>query len=88
MTLPPCELIAVELGPLEGASKAILQIMDKECKPVTDVGKEKKYVKLNPTRYQTIVNREEGLEAGGVAKLCYCSMSRDNTSALKANSVI
>jgi hypothetical protein len=36
----------------------------------------------------TIVNREEGLEAGGVAKLCYCSMSRDNTSALKANSVI
>ena len=55
MTLPPCELIAVELGPLEGASKAILQIMDKECKPVTDVGKEKKYVKLTPTRYQTNV---------------------------------
>ena len=24
-----------------------------------------------------IVNRGEGLEAGGVAKLCYCSLSRD-----------
>ena len=36
----------------------------------------------------TIVNREEGLEAGGVAKLCYCSMSRDNTSASKSDSVI
>ncbi len=55
MTLPPCELIAVELGPLEGVSKAILQIMDKECKPVTDVGKEKKYVKLTSTIYQTNV---------------------------------
>ncbi len=54
MTLPPCEIIAVELGPLEGASKAILQIMDKECKPV-DVGKEKKYVKLTSIRYQTNV---------------------------------
>ncbi len=54
MTLPSCEIIAVELGPLEGASKAILQIMDKECKPV-DVGKEKKYVKLTSTRYQTNV---------------------------------
>ena len=54
MTLPPCEIIAVELGPLEGASKAILQIMDKECKPV-DVGKEKKYVRLTSTRYQTNV---------------------------------
>ena len=31
-----------------------------------------------------IVNREEGLEAGGVAKICYCSMSRDNTSALES----
>ena len=36
----------------------------------------------------TIVSREEGLEAGGVAKLCYCSMSRDNTSASKSDSVI
>ena len=36
----------------------------------------------------TIVNREEGLEARGMAKLCYCSMSRDNTSALKSDSVI
>jgi hypothetical protein len=31
-----------------------------------------------------IVNREEGLEAGGVAKLCYCSLSRDNTGASKS----
>ena len=29
-----------------------------------------------------IVIREEGLEGGGVAKLCYCSMSRDCTGAL------
>lgn len=35
-----------------------------------------------------IVNREQGLEAGGVAKICYCSMSRDNTGALKSDSVI
>ena len=35
-----------------------------------------------------IVNREEGLEGGGVAKLCYCSISRDNTSASKPDSVI
>ncbi len=55
MTLPPCELIAVELGPLEGVSKAILKIMDKECKPVTDVGKEKKYVKFTPAKYLTNV---------------------------------
>lgn len=27
------------------------------------------------------LNREEGLEAWGVAKLFYCCMSRDNTSA-------
>ena len=38
--------------------------------------------------YPLIINREEGLEAGGVAKLCYCSMSRDNTSASKRDSVI
>ena len=34
--------------------------------------------------YITIVNRGEGLEAGGVAKLCYCSLSRDNTGASKS----
>ena len=33
---------------------------------------------------QGIVNRGEGLEAGGVAKLCYCSLSRDNTGASKS----
>jgi hypothetical protein len=31
-----------------------------------------------------IVNRGEGLEAGGVAKLCYCSLSPDNTGASKS----
>ena len=36
----------------------------------------------------SIVNREEGLEGGGVAKSCYCSISRDNTSASKPDSVI
>ena len=35
-----------------------------------------------------IVNREEGLAAGGVARLCYCSMSRDKTSALLKRFVI
>ena len=35
-----------------------------------------------------MVNREEGLEAGGVAKLSYCSISRDNKSASKTDSVI
>ncbi len=58
VSLPPCELVAVELGPSADHKKATLQIMvnksvKTECKPVTDIGKEKKYVKITQTRYQT-----------------------------------
>ncbi len=63
ITLPPCEIVAVELGPLSGASKAVLQIMNKECRPV-DVSYEKKYVKITPTRYQTNVVLRAKREAG------------------------
>ena len=40
------------------------------------------------SQVQTIVNRRDGLEAGGEAKSCYCSLSRDNTGASKTDSVI
>ena len=53
ISLPPCRLIAVELGPSANPNKATLQIVvnksvETECKPVTDIEKEK-YVKLTPT---------------------------------------
>ncbi len=58
LDLPPCKLMAVELGPSTDPNKAILQIMvnksvETECKLITDIEKEKKYVKLTPTQYQT-----------------------------------
>ncbi len=58
INLPPCKLMAVELGPSIDSDKATLQIVvnksvEMECKPVTDIGKEKKYVKLTPTQYHT-----------------------------------
>ena len=58
VSLPPCKLVAVELGPSAYPNKAILQIMmngsvETESKPITDIEKEKRYVKLTPTRYQT-----------------------------------
>ena len=58
INLPPCRLMAVELGPSADPNKATLQIMvnksvETECKPITDIEKEKKYVKLTPTQYQT-----------------------------------
>ena len=48
--------MAVELGPSADSDKATLQIVvnksvETECKPVTDIGKGKKYVKLTPTQY-------------------------------------
>ncbi len=48
--------MAVELGPCDNPNKATLQIMvnkfvETECKPITDIDKEKKYV--TPTQYQT-----------------------------------
>ncbi len=58
VSLPPCKLVAVELGPSVDPNKATLQIMvngsvETESKPITDIEKEKKYVKLTPTQYQT-----------------------------------
>ena len=55
--------MAVELGPSANLNKATLQIVvnktvetvETECKPITDIEKEKKYVKLTPTQYQTNV---------------------------------
>ena len=55
LTLPPCRLMAVELGPFAEVTKVTLMIMDEECKPV-DVGKEKRYVKLTPTHDQYELN--------------------------------
>ncbi len=56
LSLPPCKLMGVELGPSTNTNKATLQVMvdksvEKEYKPVTDIGKEKKYVRLTPTQY-------------------------------------
>ncbi len=56
LSLPPCKLMGVELGPSTNTNKATLRVMvdksvEKEHKPVTDIGKEKKYVKLTPTQY-------------------------------------
>ncbi len=58
ISLPSCKLIAVELGPSVDPNKATLQIMvnksvETECKPITDIEKKKKHVKLTPTQYQT-----------------------------------
>ncbi len=60
INLPPCKLMAVELGPSADPNKAILQIMvnksvETESKPITYIEKEKKYVKLTPTQYQTSI---------------------------------
>ncbi len=56
ISLPPCRFMAVELGPSADPNKATLQIMvnnsvETEAKPITDIGKKKKYVKLTPTQY-------------------------------------
>ena len=56
LSLSPCKLMAVELGPSADPDKATLQIVmnesvETECKPVTNIGKAKKYVKLTPTQY-------------------------------------
>ncbi len=58
ISLPPCRLMAVELGPSAEIAKATLQIMvnksvESEAKPITDIESEAKYVKLTPTQYQT-----------------------------------
>ncbi len=58
LSLPPCKLMGMELGPSSNTNKATLRVMvgetvEKEYKPVTDIGKEKKYVRLTPTQYHT-----------------------------------
>ena len=58
VSLPPCKLMAVELGPSVNPNKAKLQIMvngsvETESKSITNIEKEKRYVKITPTRYQT-----------------------------------
>ncbi len=55
ISLPPCRLIGVELGPSADPDKATLQIMmnksvEAEYKPVTDIRK-KKYVNIKPIQY-------------------------------------
>ncbi len=49
--------MAVELGPSADHNKAKLQIMvngsvETESNSITDIEKEKRYVKITPTRYQ------------------------------------
>ncbi len=56
ISLPSCKLMAVDLGPSIDPNKATLQIMvnksvETECKPITDIEKKKKHVKLTPTQY-------------------------------------
>ncbi len=58
--LPPCELMAVKLGPFSDSDEVILQIMESdsvggEAEPISDISEEAKYVKLAPTRYKTSV---------------------------------
>ncbi len=60
ISLPPCRLITVELGPSANPNKATLQIMinnsvETEAKPITDIESEAKYVKLTPAQYQTSI---------------------------------
>ncbi len=58
--LPPCKLMAVELGPSDDPNEVILQIMVSdsvggEVEPISDIGRESKYVRLTPTQYQTSI---------------------------------
>ena len=58
VSLPPCKLIAVELGPSTDPNKATLQIVvnksvETEFKPVTNIESKVDYAKLTPTQYQT-----------------------------------
>ena len=58
VSLRPCKLVAVELGPSTDPNKATLQIMvntsvKTKFKPVTNIVSEAKRVKLTPTKYQT-----------------------------------
>jgi hypothetical protein len=56
LSLPPCELMGVELAPSVNTDKATLRVMvdksvETEYKTVTNIGKGKKYVRLTPTQY-------------------------------------
>ncbi len=59
LSLPPCKLMGVELGPSNNTNKATLRVMmldktvEKDYKPVKGVDKESKYVELTPTQYHS-----------------------------------
>ena len=58
VSLPPCKLVAVGLGPSTNPNKATLQIMVNKSvktkfKPITNIESEAKRMKLTPTQYQT-----------------------------------
>ena len=59
LSLPPCKLMGVELGPSNNTNKATLLVklldksVKKEYKPVKGIEKEVKYVGLTPTQYHT-----------------------------------
>ncbi len=59
LSLPPCKLMGVELGPSNNTNKATLRVMmsdksvEKEYKPVKGIDKGVKYVELTPTQYHT-----------------------------------
>ena len=60
LSLPPCKLMGVELCPSRtwSINKATLRVIvdktaEKEYKPVIDIGKERKFVKLTPTQYHS-----------------------------------
>ncbi len=56
LSLLPCKLMGVELGLSTNTNKAMLRIMvdksvEKEYKPVTDIGEGKKFVRLTQLRW-------------------------------------
>ncbi len=65
LSLPSCNLIAVQLGPSEDKRKITLSLylengdMPHETfKPVSDLKEKKKYVKMSPTYYPTGITLE------------------------------
>ena len=75
LKLPPCNLVAVQLGPSEDKKKAVLTLYlenktspHETFKPVSDL-RTKKYVKLFPTYYATGIT----LESKGVPITAYYS---------------
>ncbi len=59
LSLPPCKLMSVKLGPSTNTNKATLHVMTvdksvkKEYKPVKGIDKKSEYVELIPIQYHT-----------------------------------